>query len=217
MDLTPSSLNETHKTLVIDASVLINLFGTECPGLLLRSLNRIILIDTITLNEVRLNPITRKSCEEELAQLKNEGLLSVIQMDEEAYELFIGLTGSQTPDDLDDGEAATLAQAACSHGVAVIDERKATRIAASHIPAIHVLNSIDILASPELLHKLGKEKVRDMIYGALRNARMRVPVTARAWIADLLGVERVKECLSFGPMHRNGLVFRTLRNDPEQD
>ncbi len=198
MDLTPSKLSRAHTRLVIDASVLINILGTGCPVDVLECLCRVFSIDEIALREVDIDPSTRGSSEDILATLQRKGLLEVIRMGDEAYDRFLGFTAAQPPDDLDDGEAATLAHAACGQYVAVIDERKATRIANLHIPEIPVLNSIDLLAAPELLNQLGKDKVSDVIYRALRDARMRVPPRVRRWIADLLGNIRAQECPSLG-------------------
>jgi len=178
--------------------VLINILGTGCPVDVLECLCRVFSIDEIALREVDIDPSTRGSSEDILATLQRQGLLEVIGMGDEAYDRFLGFTAAQPPDDLDDGEAATLAHAACGQYVAVIDERKATRIANLHIPEIPVLNSIDLLAAPELLNQLGKDKVSDVIYRALRDARMRVPPRVRRWIADLLGNIRAQECPSLG-------------------
>jgi len=200
-DLTPSKLTSSHRRLVIDASVLINILGTGCPDVIFQSLRRAFFIDEITLREVSVNPATGGSPKEVLAQLQAHGLLQVIHMDDLAYERFIGFTGAHSPDDLDDGEAATLAQAACGKYVAVIDERKAIRIASLLIPNISLLNSIDLLAAQDLLQLLGTDGVSTVVHLALRNARMRVPPSARKWISDLLGEKRAQECPSLGPLH----------------
>jgi len=198
MELTPSKLSNVHTRLVIDASVLINILGTGCPATVFQCLCRMFAIDEITLREVDIDPSTRKSSEEVLAELQEQGLLHVIQMGDDAYDRFLGFTGAEPPNDLDDGEAATLAHAACGQFVAVIDERKASRIAGINIPPIPVLNSIDLLAAPELLDQLGRDELSDVIYRALRDARMRVPRNVRQWISDLLGSRRAEECVSLG-------------------
>lgn len=198
MESTPSKLSKTHTRLIIDASVLINILGTGCPATICQCLRRVFAIDEITLREVDIDPSTGGRSEEILAALQRQDLLEVIRMSDEAYDRFLRFTAAQPPDDLDDGEAATLAHAACEPYVGVIDERKATRIASIHIPQIPILNSIDLLAAPELLHRLGKDKLSDVIYRALRDARMRVPPSVRHWIADLLGSARAQECPSLG-------------------
>lgn len=198
IDLTPSRLCAAHNKLILDASVLINILGTGSPDAILKAVNRVVAVDEIALREVTINPFTREDPAELLIQLQNKGLIVVERMDKDAYNLFIGLTGAEPPDDLDDGEAATLAQAAHKGYVAVIDEKKATRVAGVVFPEAVLLNSLDLLASPEMLQQSGRDELADIIYLALRNARMRVPSSQLSWIVNLLGVGRAQECPSLG-------------------
>jgi hypothetical protein len=196
--LTPSKLRAVHNKLVLDASVLINILGTGSPDAVLRAMNRTVLVDEVALREVTIDPCTGKSAADLLVRLQTSSLIEVVSMDDDAYNLFIGLTGAEPPDDLDDGEAATLAQAAHKGYVAVIDEKKATRIAGVHFPKVVLLNSLDLLAAPELLQQSGRDGLAEIVYLALRNARMRVPSCQRAWIMNLLGDGRSQECPSLG-------------------
>ena len=207
MELTPSNLSNAHARLIVDASVLINILGTGCPVAVFECLARVFAIDEITVQEVGIDPSTRRSSQEILATLQQRGMLKVIRMADDVYERFLGFTAAEPPNDLDDGEAATLAHAASDHYVAVIDERKASRIAGLHIPEIKTLNSIDLLAAPEVLRRIGRDNLSEAIYRALRDARMRVPLRMRQWVADLLGSTRVHECPSLG----SGFVIRSER------
>ena len=203
MSLIPSRLNSAHRRLIIDASVLINLLGSRAPGAVLRGLQRVFEIDEITLQEVDTDPSTNYSALETLAELRQRGLLNVVQMSPEAYERFLEFTGADAPDDLDDGEAATLAHASINDEyIAVIDEIKATRIATAQNPPIETLNTLDLLSAPDLISRLGEENVADVIYFALRNARMRVPSSARRWTAIFLGHARATECPGLGRYSR---------------
>ena len=58
--------------------------------------------------------------------------------------------------------------------VAVVDERKATRIAAQRSPVIEILNSVDLIAAPELLSSWDFDRLAEALYLAARDARMRV-------------------------------------------
>ncbi len=196
--MTPSKLRAVHNKLILDASVLINILGTGSPDTVLRAMNRSVLVDEVALREVTIDPFTGKSPADLLVSLQTSSLIEVIGMDDDAYDLFIGLTGAEAPDDLDDGEAATLAQAAHKGYVAVIDEKKATRIAGVHFPEVVLLNSLDLLATPELLQQSGREGFADIVYFALHNARMRVPSHQRDWVVSLLGYGRAQECPSLG-------------------
>ena len=198
MDLTPSRLTPTHQDLVLDASALINLLGTGRSEIILRALNRTVKVDEIAFSEVTIDPFTMKSPAGVLSELRKLNLIEVVSMNKDAYEVFIGLTGADPPDDLGDGESATLAQAASCNCAAVIDERKATRIAGTQFASVALLNSLDLLAAPEMFQAHNRETVVEAIYHALHNARMRVRQTERAWIVALLGNDRASECPSLG-------------------
>jgi predicted nucleic acid-binding protein len=195
-DLTPSNLTRAHQDLMVDASVLINILGTGRSEIILRALDRTVKIDEIALGEVTIDPFTMKSPTVILGNLREMNLIETVSLSKDAYEIFIGLTGSDPPDDLGDGESATLAQAVSCKCTAVIDERKATRIAKTQFPNVVLLNSLDLLAAPEMFETHQREMVAEVIYQALRNARMRVRQTERAWIVALLGNDRASECPS---------------------
>ena len=96
-------------------------------------------------------------------------------MSNAAYENFLGLTGGTPPDDLDDGEAATIAHAMDACAVAVIDERKAVRVAAKLFPKLPILTSMDLFSATELVNAIGQNKLSEIVFSALRNSRMRIP------------------------------------------
>ena len=131
----PSRLNSDYNLLVVDASVAINLLGTGRSADLLRILDRKVLIDELALKEVTSDPFTKLPGRDAMEALVRSGLISPAQLSASAFEtLFLGLTGASPPDDLGDGEAATIAQSFDIGAVPVIDERKATRIAQSLRP-----------------------------------------------------------------------------------
>jgi len=198
MNSSPSKLGNCNSSLVFDASVLLNILGTASPELILRNLGRACIIDEVAISEVSLDPVTGCPCRELLEFFQSEGLLRVVRMENEVYEHFISLTGAAPPDDLDDGEAATIAQATCNGWTAVLDERKATRIAMACLSETQVLTSVDLLGARELSAVLGDAKVADMLYLALRHARMRVPTDMRSWVIRTLGPNRVADCPSLG-------------------
>jgi hypothetical protein len=145
-----------------------------------------------------------KSPADVLSELRKHNLIRVVSLNDDAYEIFIGLTGGDPPDDLDDGEAATLAQAAFGNYAAVIDERKATRVAGMQFPRVALLNSMDLLTAQEVFQQTSGAAVADVVYLALRNARMRVRHSDRTWIIALLGDDRARECPSLGLPARKG-------------
>ena len=98
---------------------------------------------------------------------------------------------------LDDGEAATIAYGVEKGAIALIDERKATRICAERYPQLVVGNSFDVLAHSAVLAALGDGATADAVFNALRLARMRVPSSALKWVTELIGAERAAMCECF--------------------
>jgi hypothetical protein len=194
----PSRLNSDHHVLVIDASVAINLLGTGRPADLLRMLNRRVLIDELALKEVTSDPFSKLPGREAIEALIRSGLISSVQLSTLAFEVFLDLTGATPPDDLGDGEAATIAQSFDIGAVPVIDERKATRISLSLRPKHPILNTIDILACSAVTTALSRQELGDLVYAALFHARMRVPVQCRDWVCAVIGPERTRSCPSLG-------------------
>jgi hypothetical protein len=72
------------------------------------------------------------------------------------------------------------------------------QLAGTQFPGVALLNSLDLLAAPEMFQAHQRETVAEAIYHALRNARMRVRQTERAWIVALLGNDRASACPSLG-------------------
>ena len=78
---------------------------------------------------------------------------------------------------------------------AVIDERKATTLAARRLPHLELRSTCDLLLGPDVRELLGLSGLADALFAALTEARMRVPDDHAATIVDLLG-HRATACLS---------------------
>jgi predicted nucleic acid-binding protein len=198
MTSSPSGLSSGHEVLVVDASVMINLLGTGKPADLLRILSRKILMDEFALKEVTSDPFSKTSGQKAMQTLLESALIDQVRLSNSAFGIFLNLTAATPPDDLGDGEAATIAQALDVGAIPVIDERKATRIVLSMEPKRPVLNTIDIFGCSEVANALPERELGDLIYYALLHARMRVPVTCRDWVSAMIGPERVRDCPSLG-------------------
>lgn len=200
MHQSPSRLSADHEYLVIDASVAINLLGTGRAADLLRVLQRGIVLTENALREVVRDPFTGGSGRESVLTLVRSGVISLARLSAAAFEhVFLELTAASHPDDLGDGEAATIAHAFDIGAVPVIEERKATRIALSKNPQSPILNTIDILSCPAAIAEFSRSEIGAMVFGALRNARMRVPQNCRKWVCDVVGREQIAMCASVGP------------------
>lgn len=202
----PSRLTNDHGVLVIDASVAINLLGTGRPADVLRMLNRKVLIDELALEEVTSDPFSKAPGREAMGALIRSDLISSVPLSAPAFDMFLELTGAAPPDDLGDGEAATIAQSFDIGAVPVIDERKATRVSLSLRPGHPILHTIDILACSGVTTVLSQQELGDLVHAALFHARMRVPMPCRDWVSDVIGPERTRTCPSLGPV--KGFGFR---------
>ena len=191
----PLNINN-HRPFIIDASVAINLLGTGRPADLLRILGQRVIIEETTYREVSKNPFNGNSGHDSLDDLISQDLLHLERLSPEGYDLFLELTGANPPDDLGDGEAATIAHSIIVSGIPLLDEKKGSRIVRER--GLVVMSTLDLFRSQQIVETMAQGEFADMIYAALKNARMRVPLDHRRWIVDMIGVERAALCASLG-------------------
>ena len=177
----------------MDASVWINILGTGLAGEILKCLGDSTVVVDLAANEVHRHPLEPAAVTEPLARLIEDGLLSRRVLDDAGYATFVSLVGAATPDDLGDGEAATLAFAHHHGHAAVIDERKARRIAAERFPEIEVISTVTLLRSDAVARALG-DRLPEAVFSALSTARMRVLKADASWVLDCVGIERARGC-----------------------
>ena len=180
-----SKLNSDSSPLFLDASVIINLVASERSDEILKALGRPIYLEKTICSEFIRDPRDGSDAKMVIEKLVNQGLLKIITLSSSKYEIFLSVTGALPPDDLGDGEAATIA-CASGVGVAVIDERKATRIATKVFPNMPVYSSLDLLCADCMIKGLGKAIVINAVRDAIRNARMRVPHPWKRWVSDFV-------------------------------
>ena len=191
-----SRLTDPTAHIVVDASTAINLNATGYGARILRAIpNSVIMIDAVQkelLEDVR----NGRNDGQMIAVLVSAGLIAIARLDDltgtHFEELVIG-SGDST---LDDGEAATIAYGVEKGAIALIDERKATRLCSVRYPQLVVRNSLDIFAHDEVLKELGEQYLAEAVFNALHNARMRVPAQAIQWIVQLIGPEKALLCES---------------------
>jgi hypothetical protein len=192
----PSALEDSLEALVLDASVLINLLGSRMARQILAALGVPSVVEETTLLEVLVDPQDGSSATPAIDDLILSGSLLCERMDDDGLTSFISLVGAEPPDDLGDGEAATLAHALRRSATAVIDERKATRIARTQFPNLNVCSSLDIFACSRVVEALGADALSDALFGAVKFARMRVSVEYDDWVRGIPGPQRIAECRS---------------------
>jgi hypothetical protein len=158
-----------------------------------------------TSREVQRHPLDKKATGDPLASLIGEGLLIRTTLPDTAQGRFMEPVQAATPDDLDDGEAASLATGEALGCAVAMDERKGRRIARARFAELVLHSSIDLFRHPAVSAALGT-KLGDALYSALIHANMRVLDEDATWVRELVGAERIAHCPSLRRAHRGGLV-----------
>lgn len=181
--------------LVLDASALINLVATSDPLAILNSLVDPVVVEEAA-REVRRNPRTRETGAIVLDPLLASGSLQQVKLTEDDAQHFVDLVGASPPDDLDDGEAATLAYAISRGYAVVIDERKAARVVRERYD--HILCVTTVRLYRYLLEHRAADRsfISSCVYDSIRLARMRVTAAESPWVLQLLDPTQRANCPS---------------------
>lgn len=172
-------------TLVLDASVVINLLGTGQPVELLKGLRQRCLIEQKTLQEVKRHPIPGFDLEERLRVLFQDGLLEAVRMSDAEYEVFIELVHAPLGTRLGDGESAAIAIAARGAGI-VLDERRARRRVVEKLPTLAIVSSLRLVLTSAHRQGWPERRVAELIALARLHARMGVPKDDAPLLAQLM-------------------------------
>lgn len=193
--------------MVADASVWINLVATGGAHRILQALPRPLAITDVALGELERGRPKGRRAADEVAALLHMKLMQVVPLAAEDEALFVSLVAGPASETLDDGEAATLACAVRLGACAVIDERKATRLAARRFASLEVRSTCDLLLGPDVRGALGAAGLADALFAALIDARMRVSDNNAVAVVDLIG-DRAASCLSIPARFRTSAGCR---------
>ncbi|MER8727581.1 hypothetical protein [Mesorhizobium sp. M1027] len=191
----PQFYGDLPPKLVADTSVIINLNATGAAHEIIRSLNVTLSASTVVRDELIHDRVSGRNDADLAQQLVQDELLQFAEFDEKSGAIFESLVSGAAETTLDDGEAATLALAVSSQGLAIIDERKAISIATHRFPTLQLLATVDLLRLDRVLLALGNERLAKAVISGLKDARMAIPERHHGWIADLLG-DQIVECRS---------------------
>lgn len=159
---------------VLDASVIINLLGCGEMQAVLLALGVPALVEERTLQEVRRHPMPGRDHRTELDGLVRQGLLSVEQMSDAEYEVFLGLVAGARAGRLAVGESAAIALACRGHTV-VLDENKARGIVARNFTHLSIVSTLRTMLTAGYRGGWSAERVQSLVLAARRHARMGVP------------------------------------------
>jgi len=192
----PTCFTDPAALIAADTSTVINLNATGCASEIVRAIpNKLVVVDVVP---AELDEGRRRGRQDAdlLDELVAAALVEVVKLDEICTPHFEKLVVGSAALTLDDGEAATIAFAVGHKGIAVIDERKATRIAAESFTKLRIGCTVDILAHPKVQQALGKKELEDAVFNALYHGRMRVFPQHVKWVIGLIGTDRAAECIS---------------------
>jgi predicted nucleic acid-binding protein len=206
----PPSLSEQPALLIADASVVINLNATGCAEEILKALSHRVAVVDVVVDEI--NGGVRKGRQDasKLAALIAANVVEVVRLGPQGLLRFESLVVGSAGETLDDGEAATIAYAEEAGARALIDERKARRLACERHAAIPLGCTADLLASVEVKRALGAAAVAEAVHNALIGSHMRVLEMHMDWVVQLIGDERAVVCLSLPESTRRQARARLL-------
>jgi predicted nucleic acid-binding protein len=160
--------------LVADTSTVINLIATGCAPAIVKAVpNRIWAVDVIP-GELDIGRPRGRQDAERLQELVAAGQIEIVALSDPGWQHFETLVAGPAQETLDDGEAATIACAADRGAVAILDEKKGTRICRLRFPNVDIISTVDVLLHPQVRLKLGEGAFVDAVFAALREARMAV-------------------------------------------
>lgn len=189
-------LTDVPAHVVIDTSTAINLNGTGFALPIVEALPFKLLATVAMTAELEEGRRRGRSDADCVDALVDADLLEIVALDDAALHHFEALVIGPAASTLDDGEAATIACALSRGTVAVIDERKATRICSCRFPELRVAATIDLLAHQSVLEALGRSTLETAIFNALKQARMSVPLHHEEWVVNVIGPGRAALCAS---------------------
>jgi len=213
----PSRLEAYNDILVLDASVVINLSASDIMADILKAIDCQILIPENVLSESLRNPATNAPIKAELENLNHQGLLDFCTLDSVSVNDFLELTGAAAPNDLHDGEAATIAIALGLKGRPVIDDRKAIRRCSELYPSLEVAHTIDFFCHSLVGQVLSLERLRQGLNRAFAHARMWLPNEYGNFVLKTIGNDNFYECRSISGQLKKDLLGERMRVTYDQN
>ena len=192
-----SWLNDPAVLIVADTSIAINLNATGCFGTILSALpNRFAIVEQVAL-ELEAGRRNGHNDVDGLNTLVAAGEVEIVRFSNHGLQHFTALVSGPAAQTLDDGEAATIAYALEHNAMALIDERKASRLCSERFNALHTGYTVDVLMHAAIEAALGRIGLAEAVFNALYYGRMRVPAGRHVdWVVNLIGPERAEQCVS---------------------
>jgi len=191
-----SFLSNPRASLVADASVVINLNATARAADIIKALPNPFIVTENACAELEAGVRNGHRDYGQLLELINAGHVRRVGLDSATISVYELLIAGSTLQTLDDGEAATIAHAQETGGIALIDERKARTLCANSFPGLVVVCTAELLMHDAIATALGTREQADALANAISGARMRVPQEHLARVRTMIGAERAALCTS---------------------
>ena len=205
--MTLSSATDPPAPLVLDTSALINLHASSLGREILSALSNDIWIPAVILEELERTPERSAAEIAFLHDLVRLRLCRLAHMSEAELDTFGQLTAISPS--LDDGEAGTIAIAASRSFIPVIDEQKGRARAANLASPVIPAWSLDLFRNAQVIDGLGKVRVTEALFQALKIGRMRIPEIFADEVIMQIGLGRACECTSL-PNYRRRFKIRAV-------
>lgn len=203
-----SCLTDQDNTLVLDASVIINLLATGHARAILRAVPAAIVVTDNVVREIGQGAINGRAEPKQLLELIQDQILKSEELSGVALQHFFDLVSGNTATSLGDGESATLALAHSADFTAAIDEKKATQISSQRFETLRLITTVDILAYEPVRISIGDKALAVATLQALKHARMQVRDRQFDWIEKVIGRENVGLCPSLRRLAKLKLAGR---------
>lgn len=201
-----SSINP-NASLIVDASVIINLIASGIPKEIFASFpNLACVVDDIILDELDRGNKNGHTDASALRALILDKTVKPVSMTDNCWAHFEDLVSGNAATTLDDGEAATLAYCATHQSIPVIDEKKANRICKEKYPKLFPLCSSELFMLAQRSGKIKDAQLAEAVYLALSKSRMRVMNDHAQWVVNLVGPQRAANCTSLPRSTRQKLA-----------
>ncbi|MDP2079860.1 MAG: hypothetical protein U0934_16910 [Pseudotabrizicola sp.] len=181
--------------IVADASVLINLNATGYFEAILKASVCTVHVTQNAFDELKRGSRNGHRDSSDVEALAERGLIKIVDLAQNAEPVYRALIEGPASETLDDGEAATIAYAHAIGAVALIDEKKASRICSGRFPDLCVASTAELLLDTRISRALGSSHA-DAVLLALTGARMNVPPEHLDAIRRLIGEESASRCRS---------------------
>jgi predicted nucleic acid-binding protein len=181
--------------IVADASVLINLNATGHFETIVRASVCTFQVTQNAFDELKRGSRNGHADASAVEALTQIGLITVVALINTAEPVYRSLIEGPASETLDDGEAATIAQAHAISGVALIDEKKASRLCVGRFPDLTLRSTAELLLDNRISAALGALHA-DAVLMALTGARMNVHPEHLDATRRLIGDENASRCRS---------------------